>query len=158
MTRSAPAKGTKMNKKLKPIPAGKKGKGLRQLPKSARRKIGFMKAGGNTEKAVSQRKKKPVNYEDFMVMGSKGTMVLDEKAYQKAIDKRDSNFKKSKKSKKSFNMKAMKTGGLTKAQEKKLKKHSKHHSAKHMSAMKKDMKAGKSFNQAHNKAMKKVGK
>lgn len=113
MTRSAPAKGTKMNKKLKPIPAGKKGKGLRQLPKSARRKIGFMKAGGNTEKAVSQRKKKPVNYEDFMVMGSKGTMVLDEKAYQKAIDKRDSNFKKSKKSKKSFNMKAMGHGGKT---------------------------------------------
>jgi len=89
MTRSAPAKGTKMKK----IPEGKKGKGLRQLPKSVRNKMGFMK-----------------------------------------------------------------TGGLTKAQEKKLKKHSKHHSAKHMSAMKKDMKAGKSFNQAHNKAMKKVGK
>lgn len=89
MTRSAPAKGTNM----KEIPEGKKGKGLRQLPKSVRNKMGFMK-----------------------------------------------------------------TGGLTKAQEKKLKKHSKHHSAKHMSAMKKDMKAGKSFNQAHNKAMKKVGK
>lgn len=93
MTRSAPGKGTKMEKDLKPIPAGKKGKGMRQMPKSVRNKIGFMK-----------------------------------------------------------------TGGLTKAQEKKLKKHSKHHSAKHMGEMKKDMKAGKSFNQSHNKAMKKVGK
>jgi hypothetical protein len=93
MTRSAPAKGTKMEKELKPIPAGKKGKGLRQMPKTARNKMGFMK-----------------------------------------------------------------TGGLTKAQEKKLKKHSKHHSAKHMSAMKKDFNAGKSFNESHNKAMKKVSK
>ncbi len=89
MTRSAPAKGTKM----KEIPEGKKGKGLKQLPKSVRNKMGFMK-----------------------------------------------------------------TGGLTKAQEKKLKKHSKHHSAKHMGEMKKDMKAGKSFNESHSKAMKKVGK
>ena len=42
MTRSAPAKGTKMEKELKPIPAGKKGKGLRQMPKTARRKMGFL--------------------------------------------------------------------------------------------------------------------
>ena len=42
MTRSAPAKGTKMKK----IPEGKKGKGLRQLPKSVRNKMGFMKTGG----------------------------------------------------------------------------------------------------------------
>ena len=34
MTESAPAKGTKMKKDLKPIPAGNKGKGLKQLPKT----------------------------------------------------------------------------------------------------------------------------
>ena len=93
MTESAPAKGTKMKKDLKPIPAGNKGKGLKQLPKTARNKIGFMK-----------------------------------------------------------------TGGLTKAQEKKLKKHSPHHSKGHMKFMKDEMKAGKSFNKAHKKAIKKVGK
>ena len=46
MTRSAPAKGTKM----KEIPEGKKGKGLKQLPKSVRNKMGFMKTGGKTYK------------------------------------------------------------------------------------------------------------
>ena len=39
-----------------------------------------------------------------------------------------------------------------------LKKHSKHHTKKHMSVMKKAMKKGKTFNQAHKKAMRKVGK
>ena len=39
MTRSAPAKGTKM----KEIPEGKKGKGLKQLPKSVRNKMGSLK-------------------------------------------------------------------------------------------------------------------
>ena len=47
---------------------------------------------------------------------------------------------------------------LTEAQKKKLKKHSEHHSTKHMEAMKRDMRYGISFNQAHKKAMKKVGK
>ena len=51
-----------------------------------------------------------------------------------------------------------KEGGLTKRQEKTLKKHSKHHTSKHMSSMKKDMMAGKTFGAAHKKAMKKVGK
>ena len=46
MTRSAPAKGTKM----KEIPEGKKGKGLRQLPKSVRNKMNFMGHGGKTYK------------------------------------------------------------------------------------------------------------
>jgi len=47
---------------------------------------------------------------------------------------------------------------LTTAQKNKLKKHSSHHTKKHMAMMRKDMKAGKSFTQAHNNAMKKVGK
>ena len=47
---------------------------------------------------------------------------------------------------------------LTDRQKKTLQKHSKHHSAKHMASMKKDMSAGKTFTQAHKKAMKKVGK
>ena len=50
MTRSAPAKGAKMKKKLKPIPKGKKGKGLRQLPKTARNKMGFMASGRMTKR------------------------------------------------------------------------------------------------------------
>tara|TARA_Y100000592_G_C5471641_1_gene319804 strand:- start:438 stop:2060 length:1623 start_codon:yes stop_codon:yes gene_type:complete len=33
--------------KLKPVPKGKKGKGLSKLPKSVRNKMGFMKDGGN---------------------------------------------------------------------------------------------------------------
>lgn len=58
--------------------------------------------GGNTEKIVSPKKntnitskaEKPISpkkididYNDYMYMGTKGTMVLDEKAYQEAIDK-----------------------------------------------------------------------
>ena len=38
---------------MKPVPAGKKGKGLRKLPKAVRNKMGFMKKGGR----VKQRKK-----------------------------------------------------------------------------------------------------
>ena len=45
MTRSAPAKGTNM----KEIPEGKKGKGLKQLPKSVRNKMGYMKNGGRAK-------------------------------------------------------------------------------------------------------------
>ena len=33
-------------KKLKPLPKGKKSKGLRKLPKKVRNKMGFMKMGG----------------------------------------------------------------------------------------------------------------
>ena len=38
---------------MKPVPAGKKVKGLRKLPKAVRNKIGVMKKGGR----VKQRKK-----------------------------------------------------------------------------------------------------
>ena len=31
---------------MRPVPAGKKGKGLRKLPKPVRNKMGFMKGGG----------------------------------------------------------------------------------------------------------------
>jgi len=51
-----------------------------------------------------------------------------------------------------------KTKALTTAQKNKLKKHSAHHTKKHMAMMRKDMKAGKSFTQAHNRAMRMVGK
>ena len=39
-----------------------------------------------------------------------------------------------------------------------MKKHSKHHSKKHMKSMRRDMQKGMSFEEAHNKALKKVGK
>ena len=35
---------------MKPIPKGKKGKGLSKLPKSVRNKMGFMKKGGRVKK------------------------------------------------------------------------------------------------------------
>ena len=39
-----------MNKNLKPVPKGKKGKGLSMLPKAVRNKMGFMKKGGRVKK------------------------------------------------------------------------------------------------------------
>ena len=47
---------------------------------------------------------------------------------------------------------------LTEAQKKKLKKHSEHHSKSHMAKMRMDMMRGKSFDEAHRRAMAKVGK
>tara|TARA_R100001443_G_scaffold83045_1_gene89877 strand:+ start:2540 stop:2707 length:168 start_codon:yes stop_codon:yes gene_type:complete len=47
---------------------------------------------------------------------------------------------------------------LNKRQKDTLKKHSVHHTQKHMNLMKDLMKKGKSFTQAHNVAMKEVGK
>ena len=35
-----------MRKNLKIVPVGKKGKGLKKLPKQVRNKMGFMKKGG----------------------------------------------------------------------------------------------------------------
>ena len=39
-----------MRKNLKRVPAGKKGKGLKKLPKQVRNKMGFMKKGGRVKK------------------------------------------------------------------------------------------------------------
>ena len=36
--------------KMKPVPKGKKGKGLSKLPKKVRNKMGFMKNGGRVKK------------------------------------------------------------------------------------------------------------
>ena len=47
---------------------------------------------------------------------------------------------------------------IDKKERKQLKKASAHHSKKHIDMMIKDMKAGLSFNKAHKKAIKKVGK
>ena len=47
---------------------------------------------------------------------------------------------------------------ISKAGKKALKNHSKHHTKKHMASMKKAMKKGKTFTQAHKKAMRKLGK
>ena len=46
---------------------------------------------------------------------------------------------------------------LTGRQKKTMKKHSKHHTKKHMTEMKKLIKKGKTFNQAHKIAQKKIG-
>ena len=47
---------------------------------------------------------------------------------------------------------------ITERQENVLKRHSRHHSSKHMNKMRKDMMAGKTFTQAHQNAMRSVGK
>ena len=44
----------KKEKMMKPVPAGKKGKGLRKLPKAVRNKMGFMKKGGRVKKGKSK--------------------------------------------------------------------------------------------------------
>ena len=40
---------------LKQPPAGKKGKGLRSLPKDVRNKMGFMKKGGRVKKMKKKK-------------------------------------------------------------------------------------------------------
>ena len=39
-----------MDKNLKPVPKGKKGKGLSKLPKKVRNNMGYMKDGGRVMK------------------------------------------------------------------------------------------------------------
>ena len=48
--------------------------------------------------------------------------------------------------------------GLKPRQQKTMKSHARHHSLKHMRSMANAMKKGASFQSAHNKAMKKVGR
>lgn len=50
------------------------------------------------------------------------------------------------------------TKDLTSRQKKTMNRHAKHHSLKHMQEMAKDMKKGRTFAQAHTRAMRKVGK
>ena len=51
--------------KLKPVPKGKKGKGLSKLPKSVRNKMGYMQAGGKLPK-LSIDKLNALTYEERM--------------------------------------------------------------------------------------------
>jgi len=50
------------------------------------------------------------------------------------------------------------TKDLTARQKKTMNAHARHHSLKHMREMAKDLKSGKTFAQAHSRAMRKVGK
>ena len=47
---------------------------------------------------------------------------------------------------------------LTPRQQKTMRSHARHHSLKHMKEMAKDLESGKTFAQAHTRAMRKVGK
>tara|TARA_R100000773_G_scaffold18249_1_gene16518 strand:- start:478 stop:660 length:183 start_codon:yes stop_codon:yes gene_type:complete len=49
------------------------------------------------------------------------------------------------------------TANLNKTQKKAMNKHARHHSLKHMKQMAKDLKDGKTFDQAHRRAIRKVG-
>ena len=40
---------------MRPVPAGKKGKGLRKLPKAVRNKMGYMKKGGRVGMGKAMR-------------------------------------------------------------------------------------------------------
>ena len=46
------------NRKLRQPPEGKKGKGLRKLPKKVRNRMGFMKDGGMVKKRAKSKSKK----------------------------------------------------------------------------------------------------
>ena len=50
-----------MTNELKPVPAGKQGKGLRKLSKKVRNKIGFLKDGGKVMAGMKKRSKKKKN-------------------------------------------------------------------------------------------------
>ena len=50
------------------------------------------------------------------------------------------------------------TKDLTPRQLKTMNNHARHHSIKHMNEIAKDLKSGKTFAQAHDRAMRKVGK
>jgi|TARA_R100000655_G_scaffold108484_1_gene160524 hypothetical protein len=47
---------------------------------------------------------------------------------------------------------------LNPRQQKTMRSHARHHTLKHMRSMARDIKKGRTFNQAHNSAMRKVGK
>ena len=49
------------------------------------------------------------------------------------------------------------TAKLNKTQKKAMNKHARHHSLKHMKQMAKDLEDGKTFDQAHRRAIRKVG-
>ena len=55
-------------------------------------------------------------------------------------------------------IKGVSMSGLNKRQTESMGKHSKHHTSKHIKYMVSSMKKGKTFTQAHKKAMRKVGK
>ena len=49
-------------------------------------------------------------------------------------------------------------GKMKKGIDKRMRAHSKHHSKKHMNMMRRDMQKGMGFKQAHQKAIKRVGR
>ena len=55
-------------------------------------------------------------------------------------------------------VKGVDVSSLTKRQQQSMKKHSQHHTKKHMQYMLNSMKRGATFTQAHQRAMKQVGK
>ena len=55
-------------------------------------------------------------------------------------------------------IKGVDVSSLTKRQQQTMKKHSVHHTKKHLQYMTNSMKRGATFTQAHERAMKKVGK
>ena len=56
------------------------------------------------------------------------------------------------------NLKGVSLVGLTPRQKKTMSRHKVHHTKKHLRSMAASMRAGKTFTQAHNIAMRKVGK
>jgi len=79
----SPKKNTNITSKAeKPISPKKN----TNITSKAEKPISPKKITIKSEKPISP-KKIDIDYNDYMYMGTKGTMVLDEKAYQEAIDK-----------------------------------------------------------------------
>ena len=88
------------NRKLRKPPEGKKGKGLRKLPKKVRNKMGFMKEGGLAEataKLKAQGLKKGGKKKKFPDLSGDGKVTMKDILMGRGIIKKTK--KKTKKSK-----------------------------------------------------------
>ena len=81
-------------------------------------------------------------------------------SHSKGMKKKKKNKKMKRKMRYMFLVRSIKkfTKDLTPRQRKTMNNHARHHSIKHMKEMAKDLKSGKTFAQAHARAMRKVGK
>ena len=81
-------------------------------------------------------------------------------SHSKGMKKKKKNKKMKRKKRQMVLVKSIKkfTAKLNKTQTKAMNRHARHHSLKHMKEMAKDLRSGKTFKQAHTRAMRKVGR
>ena len=66
-----------MKKNLKPVPEGKKGKGLSKLPTKVRNKMGFLKKGGPVNESLKSLKKSPMARKKMGFQSESGKTISD---------------------------------------------------------------------------------